>query len=199
MKRLDLKKNFFDVMYVNYVYQQYIVNRRDPRAKATAILLICKNASTTFREHRLMATWKVSHHLHTRQSDFQEIGILWRHPIGRWISGITEYCHRFNHDPKKIDLSQIQFDEHTVSQSDYCYELDPKKCTFFMLEDDGINKIHEQYHVFRGGPRHANNTSRELKKAAVRDIIKERLDKNLESKIKDYYKKDFYILDKYYG
>jgi len=198
MKRLELKKDFFHGTLGNYVHQQYLVRRISPNEKATAITLIPKNASTTFRSHRIIANWRVSHWLHTKQSDFQEIAVLFRDPYQRWISGVTEYCHRVNEDPTTIDLDQIVFDEHTVAQSNYLYMLNPKKCIFFMLEDDGVNKINLAYNVLRDNKRD-NITAKEISKAKVRDIILDIVGKDQEGKVKDYYKKDYMIMDKYYG
>jgi len=136
--------------------------------------------------------------VHTSHSDFEEIGILFRDPYQRWISGVTEYCYRFNLDPKILNFDQIIFDGHTVAQSDYLYQINPKISYFFMIEDDGVNKINTAYNVFKEVYKD-NATEDKLKKSGVRDIILDRINKNYESKVKDYYKKDYIIMDKYYG
>jgi len=198
MKRLDLKKDFFHDLLGNYVFQQFVVKRPASKEKATAIPLIPKNASTTLRHRKNRENWSISHWMHTSHSDFEEIGILFRDPYQRWISGVTEYCYRFNLDPKILNFDQIIFDGHTVAQSDYLYQINPKISYFFMIEDDGVNKINTAYNVFKEVYKD-NATEDKLKKSGVRDIILDRINKNYESKVKDYYKKDYIIMDKYYG
>ena len=67
-----------------------------------------------------------------------------------------------------------------------------------MLEDDGVNKINLAYNVLRDNKRD-NVTAKEISKAKVRDIILDIVGKDQEGKVKDYYKKDYMIMDKYYG
>lgn len=136
--------------------------------------------------------------------------VVLRDPVSRWLSGICEYfalyhadinIDEFNKTFYELIMEQITFDDHTEQQHYFIEGLSHSNITFFFCDDDyrlrfgtfiqelGVeNKYHryEYQHTTDGSP------IRSKFKKIFETLL---LEPKYLSKIKDYYKKDYELIN----
>ncbi len=199
--QIDLPKNFFPKDPVEFVHGHYMAYRRTTEEKLLVIPLIPKNGSQTIsrntdRNWRREYNRQKESNLDARVDNYI---IVLRDPMKRWISGTVEYCVKNDIDIKKIDLTKIVFDEHTVPQINHLYGITPSKCDFYILEDNGLKNIYKKYNIKTEGiTKNHNETIQDKKKHEPTNFLINTLknDLNLSKTIEKFYASDLFLLEK---
>jgi len=198
--KLKLDPKIFATYRADLCHGHWLGNRPRPKSKGRiAILLIPKNASQTISRNCSDA-WRREFTRHNHDSHIINYVVLLRDPLRRWVSGVVEYCVRNNKDIRTLDLDKMIFDEHTVPQFEHCYFINPDKCDFYVLEDNGIQEIYENYNIKSGNIENANEAKEIKAKHAPTKWLKNYVSKNpaFRQKIKKFYARDYSIIKQYY-
>jgi hypothetical protein len=167
---------------------------------------IPKNASS-FVKGVLIGCGGFWHHSEKLVNSDENLVML-RDPIDRWCSGITQYLYN-----NKLDLSideifkYITFDDHTESQKYFLQEVDLKKTTFMLVNDNLRNNLNDW--VYDRGYRTNVDIAIEYNASSedVRQTTKEYYVKLLEQntdlvlKLKKHFEADYALINrvKFYG
>ena len=198
--KLTLDPKIFATYRGDLCQGHWLGNRSLPKSKGRiAILLIPKNASSTLSKNCSNA-WRREWYRHLHDTKITKYVVLLREPLRRWVSGVVEYCVKNKKDIRTLDLDKIVFDEHTVPQFEHCYFLNPDKCDFYVLEDNGIKEIYENYDIKHGYVVNANEAKEVKEKEMLIEWLKNYLSKNpnFREKIKKFYARDYSIIKQYY-
>jgi len=197
--KLNLPEDFFPSEPIDFVHGHWLGTRSTGNKNQLCIPLIPKNGTQTISRN-IDGEWRRFFH---RQKDsntdarIKTYIILLREPLRRWISGVAEYCTRNFIDVKTLDLTEIVFDEHTTSQTAHLYAIQPKKCDFFLLDDNGMQEMYDAYPINNGPIQNHNETKWDDKKTESTEYLFNVLKNDLElrSKIKKFYKNDYFLLN----
>lgn len=134
--------------------------------------------------------------------------VMLRDPIDRWCSGITQYLYN-----NKLDLSideifkYITFDDHTESQKYFLQEVDLKKTTFMLVNDNLRNNLNDWVYD-RGYRTNVDiaieyNASSEDDRQTTKEYYVKLLEQNtdLVLKLKKHFEADYALINrvKFYG
>lgn len=198
--QINLPKHFFSDYKDDFCHGHWLSSRPCSINKTRiAILLIPKNASQTISRNTDKTKWQRHFQRHLYSEYITDYAVMLRDPFNRWISGVVEYCYKNNIDIKTLDLNQMVFDEHTVSQYDHCYQLDITRCNFFVLEDSGIENLYKSYDISYKKITNANEAKNTQTKPELTRWLISQITDELKAKIKKYYSKDYELLDAYYA
>ena len=170
-----------------HFYGQGTIFKRNPNE---FIVWIPKNGSSTIRKRfREQPDFFQDHKI-------DNYIIFLRDPIKRWISGFLQYMgvnwDMFFKSLKNVDLTQIEFDEHTTPQYEFLPDDYLGKSKFYNIDNGGLHIFNNEYKIW--------DTSIPIKNESEGLPFKDDLYKELMSigiptqRIKEYYSLDYKLL-----
>ena len=175
-------------------------------------LNIPKNAST-FTTNLLKANdWS---HWNLANQGFENVIIVLRNPIDRWVSGIATYLcsyilgenygsdhfvKDYNEATERLIFDNIVFDDHTTPQTKFIEEIPQKFNKIFITPtgDNLVNLLNTALGYKLTVPDNIFNNSAETNYdiKQISKLIRSRLTLDLRAKITNAYRKDFQLFDR---
>ena len=127
--------------------------------------------------------------------EVKEYWAILRDPYSRWKSGILELLSRKQDKINFVlnNLEQVEFDEHTVPQSNFL----PigVNINFVSMNLEGIKRLEKKLKLL---PLENNNNSKEdINKAPILTKLEKHITPIITERVKEYYAKDYYLLNKH--
>ncbi len=193
-----------DIFY--YVDMNFGAGLLDSATRRYLYIDIPKNASSSMKE-LLSDDWGEVNHMLDESVllNSDEIIVILRNPLERWISAINQYFQANLRTPnidmsscilRRIIFETIQFDIHTVPQSTFLFGMQRyiSKCVFFMC-DDNLTKNINNYLCGKQSNNKLNIPH--LHKTPSNTAFGEYVLNNKEylEKVKNYYHRDYALID----
>lgn len=170
---------------------------------------IPKNASSWTKPNLKDLGW-TDYNYHYNNMYKKHALVVMRDPVERWLSGICEYfalyhetidTNEFNKTFYDLLMEQIVFDDHTEQQHYFIEGLSLNNITFFLCDKD--YRVHfgsflknqgfdNKYHKYEFQHTTANSLLRSKFKKIFEPLL---LESKYLNKIKDFYKKDYELMN----
>ena len=164
--------------------------------KGLVIILISKNCSSTLAYNRDEFRKSIN------KGPIEKAIAFLRNPISRWKSSILETIYG---NPYKINyilnnLHQIVFEETQTPQYlhiDYLNQY-VKSFEYYYIDDDGLRNFNTKYKYWDNIPL-LNESVTNSKKLFFRSLLNKVYNEELERLVRDFYKKDFELIEEIFG
>jgi len=170
-----------------------------------------KNSSTLINGYLKNLNWQEVSDV-TPFNDVDSFLVVLRDPISRWVSGITEYMHRYHANfeldqatdlLKDIIVEKKFFDNHTVPQYAFLNQIPKEKCVYFRM-DTNLTENFQDYlekhcNISNNSLQYigkTNSSNDSLKKAQLKEFFNSIVNvPKYREQIETFYEYDFLLFN----